>query len=941
MRKFKRLILFCILAAPLLALASVTVTVNGSNHTIPQTNERGWGNAVTAWIQSISQYTLQPTGGTFSLTADVDFGSSYGLKSSYLSTRTANPSSAGLLRLAKTDYIGWRNNANSSNLLLAIDSNDNLTFNGSVLATASASGFIDTGFFVVDASDATKRMGVNAGGATGTTSTLTFAQTANRAITFPDATTTLVGTDTTQTLTNKTLTSPAITTPTGIVKGDVGLGNVDNTSDATKNAASVTLTNKTISGASNTITNVSLTAGVTGTLPVANGGTGQITANAALNGFLPTQTSNATKFLQTDGTNTSWATAALTVQGQDEGSGVTTTTLKAPYNQFTTTGSAERLVETGYNNLLANPSFEHSTYSTGWGALGSTTPAVETTVVRHGKKSTKLTTSSQSGNFWFQSVTPTIQMQGMNMEYGMAVKTSVSGIQVCALQAGSVVGSCSTVVADNVWRYYPVNYPGPSSGTVGVTLYAASGVTGDIYVDDTYVGQARNLGNVAQAQLIGSIKYTATASCAWTRTSASLGNFSADTDCPTPTVTGQATAPGTKIPALTFASLPPGDYYFVATNNFTGTAGSAISYRFSDGTNNTATQSFYVGAGTPSTSVISGRLNYTTTQSNVTFNIQGAATTSDAVLSTTTPDLEISVYYFPTASQTIASTAQSEFNETDCPTITGSWVSNTTYTCKWSRRKNRAYFDIKVATSGAPTSANLTVNLPITIDTAKMTTTDFSAPLGQLLANDSGTTGYNGWVTYSSSTAVGCKIFVSGTETAFSNVTQAAPFTFGSGDSLTLKFDVPVSGWIDNPVPVTLGSVIGSTTVYSGIGSGVTSIDAGTYSATVTNVANSASITTPQTVQYLRVGNIVTVGGAVQSGCTTAASTDTTFNITLPVASTFTLNSNLGGALGSGQASENGRIYAVNSSGMVAQVNFKCQATGAALRTFNFTYIVQ
>jgi hypothetical protein len=38
----------------------------------------------------------------------------------------------------------------------------------------------------------------------------------------------------TATLTNKTLTSPVINTPTGIVKGDVGLGNVDNTSDATK-----------------------------------------------------------------------------------------------------------------------------------------------------------------------------------------------------------------------------------------------------------------------------------------------------------------------------------------------------------------------------------------------------------------------------------------------------------------------------------------------------------------------------------------------------------------------------------------------------------------------------------------------------------------------------------------------------------------------------------
>jgi len=37
--------------------------------------------------------------------------------------------------------------------------------------------------------------------------------TADRTITLPDATTTLVGTDTTQTLTNKTLTSPTLTTP--------------------------------------------------------------------------------------------------------------------------------------------------------------------------------------------------------------------------------------------------------------------------------------------------------------------------------------------------------------------------------------------------------------------------------------------------------------------------------------------------------------------------------------------------------------------------------------------------------------------------------------------------------------------------------------------------------------------------------------------------------
>lgn len=51
-----------------------------------------------------------------------------------------------------------------------------------------------------------------------------------------------------------------------------------------------TLTNKTISGASNTVTNVSLTTGVTGTLPIANGGTGQTSQTPAFDALAPTTT---------------------------------------------------------------------------------------------------------------------------------------------------------------------------------------------------------------------------------------------------------------------------------------------------------------------------------------------------------------------------------------------------------------------------------------------------------------------------------------------------------------------------------------------------------------------------------------------------------------------------------------------------------------------------
>ena len=60
----------------------------------------------------------------------------------------------------------------------------------------------------------------------------------NTAVTDQDLAT-LAGTET---LTNKTLTSPAINTPTGITKTDVGLANVDNTTDALKPVSTATQT---------------------------------------------------------------------------------------------------------------------------------------------------------------------------------------------------------------------------------------------------------------------------------------------------------------------------------------------------------------------------------------------------------------------------------------------------------------------------------------------------------------------------------------------------------------------------------------------------------------------------------------------------------------------------------------------------------------------------
>jgi hypothetical protein len=71
-------------------------------------------------------------------------------------------------------------------------------------------------------------------------------------------------------------------------------------------SGSETLTNKTINASNNTITNVSLTSGVTGTLPLANGGTGTTTAQLAINALAGAVTSGS--YLRGNGTNVVMAT---------------------------------------------------------------------------------------------------------------------------------------------------------------------------------------------------------------------------------------------------------------------------------------------------------------------------------------------------------------------------------------------------------------------------------------------------------------------------------------------------------------------------------------------------------------------------------------------------------------------------------------------------------
>lgn len=110
---------------------AINLTINGNSYSFPEPDDTDWGQNVTDWATAVTGGMLQKAGGTFTLTAELDFGATYGLKSAYYKTRSSNIASAGEFRLARTDTVTYRNAANDGDLELGVNASDQLTFDGS------------------------------------------------------------------------------------------------------------------------------------------------------------------------------------------------------------------------------------------------------------------------------------------------------------------------------------------------------------------------------------------------------------------------------------------------------------------------------------------------------------------------------------------------------------------------------------------------------------------------------------------------------------------------------------------------------------------------------------------------------------------------------------------------------------------------------------------
>lgn len=119
-------------------IGGTSVSWMGTTFTIPSTGETDWSGPtkVDGFLVSVGSNALSKAGGNYTLTADVNFGASFGLLAPYFSARN-NAASTGFIRMDNGGSLSWRNAANSADLPLYVTSANLLAFNGSTIIDAS------------------------------------------------------------------------------------------------------------------------------------------------------------------------------------------------------------------------------------------------------------------------------------------------------------------------------------------------------------------------------------------------------------------------------------------------------------------------------------------------------------------------------------------------------------------------------------------------------------------------------------------------------------------------------------------------------------------------------------------------------------------------------------------------------------------------------------
>jgi len=306
----------------------------------------------------------------------------------------------------------------------------------------------------------------------------------------------------------------------------------------------------------------------------------------------------------------------------------------------------------------------------------------------------------------------------------------------------------------------------------------------------------------------------------------------------------------------------------------------------------------------------------------------------------------LSITRFPSASEQVAKMG-APFQEITSYTPGGAWT-NTTYTgAAQCIGGGKMWLNVRATATGTP-AGNLDFTLPsgYTIDTTGAQSIDgsFGFP-ASVLGVDNGVQSYPGLRTLyvDSNTFAPASTSTSGSfPSGGQRYTSSAPFTVASGDFVEVTTIIPVNECPRTPAPLLKQSVVyDDTTVRAEGNDGSTTIEAGTYTPTMTNTTNIAS-STAQSCTYLRIGQVVNVNCPLLFTCTAGSNTPSLIEFSLPVASNLTAQLDLNGVMGSDASGtvEMGRVRADTSNDR-GELTFFCNSTSDATRTIQFGYEVK
>ena len=409
------------------------------------------------------------------------------------------------------------------------------------------------------------------------------------------------------------------------------------------------------------------------------------------------------------------------ISGKNEnGSSVTLEEIQVSNNQLTQTDVNKHLLESGNSNILANPSFEHSTVLTSWTSAAGTL-AEDLSVVVNGKKSLSVTLSAQALAINQDSTLYAAQFaDGVQGLASVRVKTSLSGIKVCSRQAGvTSTTNCVNVQGNGKWGLYKVPMIlGATSNGISIHSNGTS-LTGTVYLDDAFVGAVDLQATVDASKIAGEAYFAGTSGCTWSRTSTTLGAFTSTAACPGPTIVeqnmGSWQTTDSDLPRITVNNLPAGKYKakFIFANFMSATANSAFS--IFDGNSSC----YAVGAeasSIPGNTIVECSFNYQSS-GNRSFELYGASVASTlSVQNSITSPLSgakfILEYY---GSSSVYSSTNADTDWASCGHTTSSFtgfgtVSAINTQCK---RQGGDLLMKGTFTSGTPTAVEARVALPL------------------------------------------------------------------------------------------------------------------------------------------------------------------------------------------------------------------------------------